>query len=331
MPDRIVELCNAFQASQVLLSAAQLGVFTALAQGPMDCRALANQLSIAERGARDFFDALVAIGMLQRDEKGQYGNGRESDAYLDRNKPNYIGDLLVHAGTRVYPQWGQLTQALRTGSPIAARAAEHLYSGRSDDPKSLEAFAKGMTAGSLLAAKAVAAKFPWQDYGTAIDIGTAQGCLPVQLASVHAHLRGGGFDLPQVRPLFESYVRGHGLSDRLTFYPGDFMTEPLPAADVLVMGRVLHNWDLSTRMMLLKKAYKALPVGGSLVIYERLIDEERRTNTAALLASLNMLVMTAGGGEFTGSECAAWLREVGFQESRLEPLVGQMHMIIAQK
>jgi hypothetical protein len=301
-PDRIVKLGLAFRAAKALLSAVELGVFTALAEDSLNLDALRMRVGIDERGARDFFDALVALGMLERDERGRYANTPETNFYLDRQKPTYIGGELDHFNTYVYPHWNLLTPALRTGKPQSGARATGHYSALYADHAALETLIKGMTGGTLPVAKALAAKFPWQDYKTVIDVGTAQGCLPVQIAHAHPHITGGGFDLPPVNPLFDNYARDHGLCDRLRFYAGDFLQDPLPSADVLVLGRVLHNWDLVTKRMLLKKAYDALPAGGALIVYERLIDDERRVNAAALLASVNMVIMTAGGFDFTGAD-----------------------------
>ena len=138
-------------------------------------------------------------------------------------------------------------------------------------------------------------------------------------------------DLPPVQPLFDRYVAEHSLSDRLRFHAGDFLQHALPSADVLVLGRILHNWDLATKRMLLKNAYQALPTGGALIVYERLIDDDRRVNAPALLASLNMLIMTAGGFDFTGVDCVRWMREAGFDGMRVEPLTSEISMIIGLK
>src|SRR5712691_9918338 len=255
MPERIVQLGLAFRGAKTLLSAAELGVFTALARGPLDLDTLRKQIGIDERGARDFFDALVALGMLERDDHGRYGNTPETALYLDRQKPTYIGGELEHFNAYVYPHWNLLTPALRTGKPQSGTRATGHYSALYADKAAVETLAKGMTGGSLPVAKALATAFPWRDYRTVIDVGTAQGCLPVQIAQAHPHISGGGFDLPPMKPHFESYVREHGLSARLRFFPGDFLQDALPAADVLVFGRILHNWDLTTKKMLLKKAY----------------------------------------------------------------------------
>lgn len=327
----IVQLSRAFMAAKVLLSAVELGVFTVLADGPLDLETLRNKIGIDQRGAGDFFDALVALALLERDPSGRYANTREVDYYLDRNKPAYMGGELDHLNGRVYSHWYLLTTALRTGKPQSGATAPGDYPLLYANPTTLEGFVKGMAGGSLQAATAMAAKFPWQNYKTFIDVGTAQGCLPVQIARAHHHIAGGGFDLPPVRPVFERYVDEHHLSGRLRFHPGDFFQGNFPAADVLVMGRVLHNWDLAAKKMLLAKAFRALPAAGALIVYERLIDDERRVNAAGLLASLNMLVMTPGGFDFTAADCIGWMREAGFHDMRVEALTDDQSMIVGTK
>jgi hypothetical protein len=188
-----------------------------------------------------------------------------------------------------------------------------------------------MTGISTGTARAVAVKFPWRDYRTFFDVGCAQGALPVQVALAHPHLRGGGFDLAAVGPIFEEYVAEFGLSGRLRFLEGSFFNDPLPSADVLVMGHVLHDWDLETKLMLLGKAYDALPRGGSLIVHEALIDDDRRSNTFGLLMSLNMLIETPGGFDYTGADCREWMGQVGFRESRVEHLTGPDSMVVGIK
>jgi O-methyltransferase domain/Dimerisation domain len=330
-PDRIVEIGNVFRAAKALLSAVELGVFTVLADRPLDLGALAGEIGIAERGARDFFDALVALGLLDRDGTGCYRNTPEAAHYLDAGKPSYIGDDLNHLNTRGYLNWHSLTAALRTGRPQLDCRANGYFQTLYTDEASRATFTKGMTGGTRLAAPAIVAKFPWPEHATVIDIGTAEGCLPVEIARAHPHITGGGFDLPATRPCFERYVSEHDLSHRLRFYPGDFLHDPLPTADVLVLGRVLHNWDLATKKMLLQKAYRALPAAGTLIVYERLIDDERRRNAAGLLASLNMLIMTGDGFDFTGADCLGWMQEAGFRDLRIEPLTPELSMAIGTK
>ena len=330
-PDRILELGFAFWGAKTLLSAVELGVFSELAKGTQDGEALRERLNLHPRSARDFFDALVALGMLERRD-GQYGNTPETDQFLDRAKPSYVGGILEMANARLYPFWGSLTEGLRSGEPQnEAKTGGDLFAALYADPARLRQFLRAMSGQNMGTAVAIAQKIPWQTYRTFVDVGAAQGAVPVQLARAHPHLTGGGFDLPPVGPIFEEYVAEAGLGDRLRFYAGDFFTDPLPAADVLIMGYILHDWDLERKRTLLAKAYAALPEGGRLVVYEALIDDERRQNTFGLLMSLNMLIETRGGFDYTGADCRAWMREAGFRESYVEPLVGPNSMVVGIK
>ncbi len=331
-PDRIMQLGLGFWGSKTLLSAIELGLFTELARGPLDAHALGDRLGLHPRSVVDFLDALVALRMLERGTDGLYSNTPETDIFLDRGKPSYIGGILEMANARLYEFWGSLTEALRTGQPQnEAKGGANPFGAMYADPHRLESFLKAMTGISMGAAMAIAQKFPWEQYQTFIDIGGAQGGLPVQVASAHKHLAGGCFDLPAVRPIFERYVDEHGLSDRLRFYEGDFFREPLPTADVLVMGHILHDWNMEEKRMLLAKAYDALPAGGALIVYEALIDDERRENAFGLLMSLNMLIETPGGFDYTGTDCQSWMKGAGFRETRVEHLIGPDSMVIGIK
>ena len=330
-PERIMQLGDAFKGAKALLTAVELGVFTALADGPLDVAMLRARIGIHERGARDFFDALVALKLLDRDEQGRYTSTAETACYLDRNNTSYIGDSLELRNARQFGPWDGLTEALRTGSPQSGARGTGNFDAYYADATVRSNVVKGMTGGSLAVAKMIAARFSWRTYQTFFDVGTAQGCLPVEIARAHSHVTGGGFDLPAVGPLFDAYVAEHGLADRLKFIAGDFFADPLPQADVLVLGRVLHNWDLPTKSMLLAKAYDALPDGGALIVYEKLIDDARRENAQALLESLNMLVISAGGFDFSGADCIGWMRNAGFRNLRLEPLTAGHSMVTGLK
>jgi SAM-dependent methyltransferase len=330
-PDTIMQLGLGFWGSKALLSAVGLGLFSELAEGPLEAEALRERLGLHERSATDFFDALVALGMLER-EDGRYANTTETDLFLDRAKPSYIGGLLEMADARLYGFWGSLTEGLRTGeAQNEAKVGEDFFGVLYSDPQRLAQFAKAMSAVSTGAAHAIAAKFPWQEHGSVVDLGCAEGTVPAHIALAHEHVTGGGFDLPPLEPIFHEFVGGLGLSDRLSFTPGDFFADPLPEADVFVMGHILHDWDLEQKRVLLRKAYDALPDGGALIVYDAIIDDDRRSNAFGLLMSLNMLIETEGGFDYTGADCRGWMEEAGFRESRVEHLVGPDSMVVGLK
>ena len=331
-PEGIMQLGLGFWGSKAFLTAVELDLFTRLAKEPGDADALTKRLGLHGRGARDFYDALVAMGMLERDDQGVYRNTPETGLFLDRTKPGYVGGMLEMCNVRLYEFWGSLKTALKTGEPQnESKVGEDVFGKIYADPDRLRVFLQAMTGISMGAARSLAANGLWKEYTTAVDIGAAQGCVPVEVARANDHISGGGFDLPPVRPVFEDYVASFKLQDRLKFHDGDFFKQDLPSADVLVMGHILHDWDLEQKKTLLQKAHKALPDGGSLVVYETLIDDDRRKNVLGLLMSLNMLIETQGGFDYTGADCRKWMKEIGFRESRVEHLAGPDSMVVGVK
>jgi hypothetical protein len=192
-------------------------------------------------------------------------------------------------------------------------------------------FKRAMTGVSHGANLAIARQFPWKDYRTAVDVGTAQGDLITQVALANPHITGTGFDLAEVGPIFEDYVQENGLSGRVKFAGGSFFDRPLPKADVVMMGHILHDWNLEIKRMLVGRAYEAVPEGGAFVVYETIIDDNRSQNSFGLMMSLNMLIETPGGFDFTGADCAGWMRDAGFRETRVEHLAGPDSMVIGIK
>ena len=331
-PDKIMQTGLGFWASKTLMSAIEMDLFTELSRGSQPYEALTARLGLHPRSARDFLDALVALGFLQRSD-GRYSNTPETDLFLDRKKPSYIGGLLEMANQRLYPFWGHLTEALRTGLPQneVKSGGPGLFETLYADPARLKQFLAAMTGISHAANMTIARAFPWKDYRTFVDVGTAQGDLAAQIALVNPHLRGMGFDLPEVAPIFEEYVAAAGVTDRLSFEPGDFFKHGFPKADVVLMGHILHDWDLPTKKVLIGKAFEAIPSGGALVVYESIIDNDRSKNAFGLMMSLNMLIETPGGFDYTGADCSAWMAEAGFSSTRVEPLIGPDSMVVGIK
>jgi len=333
-PEPIMQIGLGFWASKVLLSAVEMGVFTELAKKPEDLETLRGRLGLHPRSAQDFLDALTALGLLQRAD-GRYSNTPVTDFYLDKHKPSYIGGILEMANQRLYGHWNHLTEALRTGrqqnEAKEAGDGESPFEALYADPARLKTFLAAMTGISRGANMAIARKVPWSQYQTFADVGTAQGDLAVQVALANPHLNGIGFDLAEVGPIFEEYAEQHGLDGRLRFVSGNFFADPLPNVDVITMGHILHDWNLEEKKMLLRKACEAISPGGAVVVYDAIIDDGRSANAFGLMMSLNMLIETPGGFDYTGADCMSWMREAGFRETRVEYLLGPDSMVIGIK
>jgi hypothetical protein len=330
----ILQVGTGFWASKVLLSAIEIELFTELARHPLPASELQARLGLHPRSARDFFDTLVALGFLERSTgTAVYRNTLVADYYLDKKKPTYIGGVLEMCNHRLYGYWGHLTEALRTGRPQneIREGSMPLFEALYADPARLKEFLRAMTGLSRIANQAIAQRFPWNEYRTFADIGTAQGDLAVQVAAHNPHLTGFGFDLAEVAPIFEDYAAEHGVDARVQFHPGDFFKDPLPKVDVIMMGHILHDWGLDAKKMLIRKAYEAVPDGGALIVYEAIIDDERSKNAFGLMMSLNMLIETQDGFDYTGADCMGWMREAGFRSTRVEHLAGPDSMVVGIK
>jgi len=330
-PADLLSLGLAFWKAKALLAAVEIGIFGELAKGSRTSVELSSLLGLEGRGVEDLLDALVALGILTRND-GRYANGVAAAEHLVPGLPGYMGGAFELANSRLYPTWGSLGKALRTGLPQnEAQVEDDYYDNLTRHEQRLRVFLSAMSGLSMASSRAIAEKFPWGEYGTLVDVGGAQGELSVGVARRHSHVHGVTFDLPAVQPFFAENVAASGFADRLSYVAGDFFSDPLPAGDVIVMGHVLHNWNLEQKKLLIQKAYAALSPGGVLVVYEALIDDARRENAFGLLMSLNMLLVTAGGFVFTGAECTTWMREAGFVETRVEHLQGPDSMVIGKK
>lgn len=330
-PAKIMQLGAGFMGSKTLLSAIELGLFTELAKGPKTLEALTSRLDLHVRSAHDFFDALVALGMLKRTGT-RYANTPETALFLDRNKPSYMGGILEMANARLYPFWGTLTDGLRTGQPQnEVKTGGDFFGTLYADPQRLQGFLKAMTGLSIGTAQIIAKKFPWKKYKTFVDVGCAQGGVAVEIALAHKHLTGGGMDLPVVQPVFEAYTRDRGVAQRLRFHSGNFFKDPLPTCDVIIMGHILHDWNLDEKRLLLRKAYESLSPKGAIIVHEALIDDARKQNAFGLLMSLNMLIETPGGFDFTGADCRKWMKEAGFKRTQVARLAGPDGMVVGFK
>jgi hypothetical protein len=332
----ILQTAFGFWSSKVLLTAIEFDVFTTLGDRSLTGEQLGTSLGLHPRGIRDFFDALVAMRVLERDGGGpdaRYRNSASSAAFLDAGSDRYIGGILKMLNARLYRFWDDLPEALRTGKPqnevkhSGKPMFEELYS---DLPR-LEQFLGAMTGLSRINFEAFAAKFDFSPFKTLCDVGGATGLLSLLVAGRHPHLKCVTFDLPAVAPVARKTIAAKGLSERIRVASGDFFSDPLPKADVITMGMILHDWNLDKKRRLIRAAYDALPEGGAFVAIENLIDDARRENLFGLLMSLNMLIEFGDAFDFTGAEFRAWCRDAGFRRFDVLHLSGPCSAAIAWK
>jgi hypothetical protein len=335
-PSSILQAAFSFWSSKVLLTAVEFGLFTKLAERRLTGAELGAELQLHPRAIADFFDTLVATKFLGREGDGpaaKYFNTPEGLLFLDEKSPRYIGGILVMLNARLFKFWHDLPEALRTGKPQneikhgQKGMFEELYA---DLPR-LEQFMGAMTGISRINFEAFAEKFDFSKYQTLCDVGGATGLLCIEAAKRHGHLKCTSFDLPVVEPIAKKHIAAAGLEGRVGTACGDFFKDPLPKADVITMGMVLHDWNLEKKMHLIRAAYAALPPGGALVAIEALIDDARRENVQGLLMSLNMLIEFGDAFDYSGADFRQWCGEAGFKRFEVIHLAGPSSAAVAYK
>lgn len=335
-PSRIMQTSTAFWASKALLTAVELELFSTLGDNSMTASQLGERLELHPRGTFDFFDALVALRFLDRDGDGPdglYRNTPETEAFLNKASPTYIGGLPEMLNMRLFGFWNYLGTALKTGEPQTEAKFhgkpifEELYTSEVKLGVFLESMT-GFQAGNFMQ---LAEKFDFSKFETVCDIGGALALLSRILGARHDHLSFKTFDLPPVAPLAQKQIDAAGIADRITVISGDFFTDELPKADVITMGNILHDWNLEKKKILIQKAYDALPAGGAFIVVENLIDDARRENAFGLLMSLNMLIEFGDGFDYTGADFRDWCSEIGFTRFDIIPLAGPTSAAVAYK
>jgi hypothetical protein len=336
-PSKIMQIGTGFWASKVLLAAVKFDLFTTLATGPKTGLQIKQQLNFKciDRHVYDWLDTLTSFGFLNREgllENAVYSNGADTGQFLDKNKPSYIGGMLLMLNNRLYKFWGNLEDGLLTGQPQnEGKEGGDLFKAIYASEEKLREFTNAMSgiqAGNFLA---FAQKFDFSKYKTLVDAGGSGGFLSIFVAQANQHLQCTSLDLPPLEPIANENIAKFGLADRVKAASGDFFQDAIPAADVVVMGNILHDWSEDQKNILVKKAFDALPVGGAFVAIEGIIDEQRKENVFGLMMSLNMLIETGAGFDYTFSDFNRWTIKAGFQRTELIPLAGPFSAAIAYK
>ncbi len=335
-PEKIMQVGMGFFASKTLLAAIKLDLFTTIGDNELTGAEIKSKLGLHDRGLYDFLDALVSLGFLQRTglkQTANYSNTTETGIFLDKKKPSYIGGILEMANDRLYPFWSNLEEGLKTGKPqneskqTGTSPFEAIYA----DPDRLKQFTSAMAAIQIGNFNTLAAKFDFSEYSSVCDLGGANGALSIAIAQQHPQLLCISADLPEVEAVAKENVANAGLIEQIHCTALNFLTDELPKADVFTMGNVLHDWGTEHKKMLIQKAYAALPKNGALIIIENIIDDERNSNVFGLLMSLNMLIETSEGYDFSLADFSVWANEAGFKEIIKIHLTGPTSAIIAYK
>jgi 8-O-methyltransferase len=318
-----------FVRSKLLMTALDLGLFAELSKEPGTVTDISGRLGLHPRGARDFLDALAALGVLERDDD-VYRNGPAAERNLIPDQPGFVGGFLAMTTQFMGTGWEGLATMLRTGDAHGQDADKVPFAEIFRNPQRLRQFLSAMDSLNGAIGPELAQRFDWSGATSFVDIGGARGNLAATLLRAHPHLTGGVFDRPVMKPFLEELAEEHGVLERIGFHGGDFYVDAIPGADVVVFGNVLHDCPVDTRRGLIAQAYEKIPAGGAVIVYDPMVDDERR-EADNLLLSLTMMLQSPAGNEYTPAECRSWMEEAGFVIEAVFQLPSHATAVVGRK
>ena len=328
----VLDLLEAFRRSKTMFVAVSLGVFDALAHGPKSASTLAGELKTDPSATARLLDACVGLKLLERVESG-YANTPAAEAYLTSSSPPRLTGYINYSNEVAWKLWAHLEDAIREGTHRWKQAYgwdgpifSHFF--RTEESK--REFLMGMNGFGCISSPLVAGAFDLSRYQRLIDLGGATGHLAIAACQRYPSLRAAVFDLPDAVPLARQIVASSGMGDRIEVQGGDFFVDPLPAGDLVALGRILHDWTEEKCLQLLRRVHEHLPSGGAVLVVEKVLTDDRAGPRWALMQDLNMLACTEGR-ERTLSEYEELLTKVGFADVKGCRTSGPADAVLAVK
>lgn len=324
----VLDLIEAFRRSKAMFVAVQFGIFDELLGGPKTAFALSRKMGAIEDPAERFLDACVSMGLLRK-EGESYSNTDVSAEYLTRTSPRTLVGYILYSDKILYSMWGNLQDCVREGTNRWEQTfglSGPLFTNYFDTDEKKRTFLLGMHGMGQLSSPSVAAAFDLSRFRKLVDLGGATGHLAMAVAERYPAMGVAVFDLPPVVEFAREFTAG----SRVELIAGDFFADALPEADLYSLGRIVHDWGDEKIRLLLGKIHAALPVGGGVLLAEKLLDEDLCGPVAAHMQSLNMMVATEGRERSFG-QYAALLQEVGFSEVKGERTGTVLDAVLAVK
>lgn len=330
-PEVLLGQAMAFQHAKLVMTALDVGLFELLREGPATEERVRERLGLHRRGTGHFLGALAELGVLAR-EGDMFVNGPAVRASLLSDSPAQLGGFLRMADHVMYPAWGQLTEGLRTGRPQAATySGDDMFGELYDSADNRDGLVRMAEDASRPLIPALVDRFDWSGVSTVLELGGCRGNVLAGIVDAHPHLKGTVLDLPQLEPAFDEHMASLGMTNRVSFRAGDFFTDRLPEADVLMIGHAFVDWDNEQRQDLLRATFPSVAPGGAFLIWDPIIVPGRDSYLRNMVRSINMQLMTPHGAGYTFEQCEGWLRDVGYCTAEARELGHDVTLVVARK
>lgn len=306
-PEQILKLSRDFMECRILLTGAELNLFTSLGRKKQTAAELSERMGLAPRALTMLLDALAALGLLEK-EGEVYSCGDNVARYLSEDSPVSVLPMVLHA-VSLWERWSCLTEIVK-GAPCAP---ERPFS----RPDELRAFIGAMhVVAAPLAADIIRAVEPGRAKKL-LDVGGASGTYTIAFLEISPGMRATIFDRPPVIAMARERLGAMGLLDRVNLVAGDFYTDELPSGhDLAFVSAIIHQNSPGQNNELYRKIFRALDEGGRIVIRDHVMSADRTHPGNGAIFAINMLVGTEGGGTYTFEEIKDGLRAAGFRDIR---------------
>jgi SAM-dependent methyltransferase len=332
-PGALLGQAMAFQSAKLVLTGLEIGLFTLLSNGPATESQIRDGLSLHARGTSHFLLALVEVGALERSGDLFHNSPAVQRFLVPGNGDGYMGGFLTAANRVMYPAWGKLAEALRTGEPQAAT-----YTGEADmfdqlygnEAKKSDFVSMAEDASRPLI-PALAKAFDWSGVSTVLELGGCRGNVLAHIVKAHPHLEGTVLDLPQLEPAFTEHMANLGMTGRLSFHSADFFNDELPQSDVLAIGHCMVDWTDDQRAALIKNVFPAVRPGGAFLVWDPIIVDGADSYLRNLIRSLNLQLMTPHGVNYRLEPFVDVLQAAGFAEVTHTSIGNDVTLVVARK
>jgi len=313
-PGRLLQLSGQYWATCTLHAAVKLDVFTAIGDGQLSSKDIAQKRNVNKEGIIKLLNALTAMNLLEKaDDK--FFNTHASKTFLSKDSPKYIGHIITHHHHLV-DSWSKLDQAIETGAPVRARVSHTSAEWR-------ESFLMGMFNLAMNLAPVLVDGIDLSERHHMLDLGGGPGTYAIHFCLKNPGLKATVCDLPTTRPFAEKTIERFGLTNRIDFMDGNYVEEGIKGVyDVAWLSNILHGEGEKECQRIIEKTVSVLEPGGMIIVHDFILNNTMDGPLFPALFSLNMLLATLAGQSYSEKQITDMLAKAGIKEIQRLPFQG---------